>query len=484
MKIAEYLLESISELNNTLNFSDAGEKVLRNIMGSIMGLTFSRYLLLFRFDNRTKDMKILGTANFDKSCCKDVIFDLDADVEKKLLGKYFLSYEDMKSLGVDQNIFNIKIEKEPHIIPLFVGEELVGLLLAVSIRKVGFNDQDAEIFMMIQNNLATYIQKNYSLKMFKKEEFNYNKYPYPIAKTLHRGIYEMTEAKARHDVLFNTIETIIKYVSSITIALYKAKGEKCPQTEKTLKEFTKPSLGSWVNIMETIHQEYPSVVDGFFIERFFTVLFKQRKPDDLYDVYQNLSSMIERKGNIKKKSVRLIDFLKFCVVYRNERVHGPHKDEDEIKQSIDLLLRAITSILVRLEFVFAYPLLYVVEVKTESIREDGNRKRIYSHSFKECKGVTIQILQEQQSLEEDLENGTLYLSNFECDSFLQLYPMMIFRKCNKHNRDEIFFLDSSKAVKQADYISYQCGCKFRPKGYVEDIRHFFDLDHKKVEGDR
>lgn len=477
MSLAGYLLESAQELNNTLMYSGAGEKNLRNIMGSIMGLTFSRHLLLFLFDSRKKNMKVLKTANFDIDCCKDILFHLDADVERKLEDKYFLSYEEMKSIRVDNKIFDIL--ENPRTIPLFAAEYLVGILLAVSIRKTGFNEMDEEVFKLIQNNLATYIRKNYSPGKFREENFVFSRYPYPVGKTLHRGIYEFDQTKSRHDMLVGTIKVIIKYLSSISIALYKKKAGKGQRTEKHLKEFDKPSLGSWLNTMESIYKEYPTIADDFFIERFFPLIFESRKYEELYEIYQELSSLIQGKVYINKKSSGFIDFLRFCVHYRNKIDHGGLADESKIKLSVELIQEMIDCILSCLESILAYPLIYVEEVKAEMKGAAGRKKTVFFHAFKECRGISIHKLPEKPVLEKNLENGTLYISNFEYNDFLSLYPMMIFNWCKEHKRDEIYFLDSIKDGYQADYICYQCGCNFRPKEYAEDVRYYFDLKHKK-----
>lgn len=477
MKLAGYLLESTQELNNTLMYSGAGEKNLRNIMGSIMGLTFSRHLLLFRFDYRKKNMKVLKTANFDIDRCKDVLVHLDADVEQKLQDKYFLSYEEMKSIGVDNKIFDIS--GNPRIIPLFVAEYLVGILLAVSIRKTGFNEMDEEIFKLIRNNLAVYIRKNYSPGKLREENFVFSKYPYPVGKTLHRSIYEFDQTKSRHDMLMGTIKVIIKYISSIAIALYKKNAGTGQRTEKHLKEFDKPSLGSWLNTLESIYQECPAIADDFFIERFFPLIFKSRKYEELYEIYQELSSLIQEKGNINKKRARLFDFLKFCVHYRNRIDHGPLADESKIKRSVKLLQEIIDCILSCLETIMAYPLIYVEEIKVETKGAAGRKKTFYLHAFKECRGISIHKLPEKPALEKNLENETLYISNFEYTDFLSLNPLMIFLRCDEHRRDEIYFLNSIKDGYQADYICYQCGCNFRPKEYAEEIRYYFDLKQKK-----
>jgi hypothetical protein len=479
MKIADYLLESIKVLNKTLRFSSAGKGSLRNIMGSIMGLTFSKHLLLFLFDNRTKTMKILSTANFNIDRCRDILFDLDAGIEKKLQGRYFLSFNELKSIGVDIKIFNIL--ENPRTIPLFVAEELVGILLAVSVRKNGYTPDDEEIFIEIQNNLAIYIRKNYSLRKLKKEDFDFARYTYPVAKTLYRSIYEFDEAKSRHDMLVDTIEVIIKYISVIAIALYREKGGKGQRTEENLKEFKKPSLGSWLNTLESIRSECPTLADDFFIEHFFPLIFEPRKHEVLYEICQELSSLVQREGNINKKSIRrLIDFLKFCIFYRNKSVgHGTLADGDKIKRSIELLQEAINCILTRLQSVLAYPLIYVEEVKVEIRREAGQKNRFFFHAFKECRGISIHKMKEKPVLEENLENGALYISNFEYNDFLPLHPIMIFVWCDEHRRDEIYFLDSIKDGRQADYICYQCGCNFKPKEYAEDVRYYFDLKNKK-----
>jgi len=483
MKIAQYLLESVNELNETLMYSGVRKNALRNILGSIMGLTFSKRLLLFLYDPNAKRLKILSSANFDSKACKNILLPLDEEVKKQLLCKYCAPFGEFQCAEWDLPLFGSL--NDPHIIPLCVDDEVIGMMVGVSVREKGYTEGDEKIFLMIKNNLAIHLLQNYSPKKKKKQGFKFDKYSYPISQTLYRGIYLAKEARAKHDILFNTVETVIKYISAIGIAFYKTRNVKIARVEKELDKFIRPSLGTWLDVLEAIYAERAALSDDFFIRGFFTHIFEKQKRDPLYEVYQGLSALIQRRGNIQKKSVKLIDFLKFCIVYRNERIgHSATVDDDEIRETTDLLLKGIECVLLRLRFLFDYPLIYIEEVTTKHQRRAGRRERSFSHVYKACVGTNIVYGEEPVVLKEDLESDTLYLTNAEYSEFLPLYPMMIFRECEKHKRDEVLFLNYSAGENLVDYISYQCGWRFKPKDYFEDIRCYFDFKRGDTEAYR
>ena len=287
------------------------------------------------------------------------------------------------------------------------------------------------------------------------------KYPSPLALTYNR-MDSADELSAKHSLLGDLFEVILKYYGTILIGQYLRDKKTDRNINKELQNLEKSSIGHWVGFIRVILKDYEKE------ELIFPKLhsYYNQKSNDL-KASMDLCRYFSKENN---KKIAIRDMFDLLTNYRNNtKGHGGTAKISKYKEIISYLQPALEEILKEMDFICKLPLVYIKQVKY--------REKACEHVIAILKALPKNS-KYTCSESEHLEAERLYLFSESCEELTPLFtihPLMIYHSCDSCKQEQVLFLNKASKNK-LEYLDYQCGqittiTEFsEKKSYINDYK--------------
>jgi len=307
-----------------------------------------------------------------------------------------------------------------------------------------------------------------------------DEYPYPLARSYQRAARSTRDDSLIHDYLMDLYEMTVKYLAIVVMAQYTNDPDAVDERiSQSLQGLVRPSLGMWVGWLRDIiryydKQQKPLLVSELTAFYSMKLRFDNKKgkeeQEPLVVCFTKIKEVLNEqmgKGDGTVPTVFTIaDFFDAMLQYRNGLAHGTNLGANQKKERVNFMLPGFEALLLKMNFLVRYRLIYV-----NSVNRAASREKKYEHYYTELYGDSIAPARDPKIMtNDDALPETLYVCNAdrEYDPILSLRPFIIFRLCNRDGTEQTFVLNEGKE-KELTYLSYQCGHAFKLTEYVDDL---------------
>lgn len=300
-------------------------------------------------------------------------------------------------------------------------------------------------------------------------------YPYPMA-ALYQEIESITypdEMQKKYELLLDMYDCILKTLNYSLLGLAFHHKKLTPVVKKELETALKnPIHSNWTSLLSTLLENFATFRNPLSdsIRRFYLSADPNlaRIREGVYHLFQTPRSA---------KDVGEITIARFFDDFSNFLKTGSSKLSQNYAGAVDTLLPVFKEILGKLDFYRDYTFAYVPKIQMEG--------KSFDHSIDLLSG--IKQTRDHFISDEPLasRNRKLYLFRINRDGLEPLFcfhPFIIVHKCKIHNANEVYFLQRQHGD-DMDYISYQCGERFKPERLLIDYQDTMDafINHERYE---
>jgi hypothetical protein len=263
-------------------------------------------------------------------------------------------------------------------------------------------------------------------------------YPFPLSYT-YFSMKNAEECKARLDKCIELLESIVKYLSIISLSSSLRSPIDADHSNFILSFMPRPSLGTWNAALREILSYHHTRPEDLFLPEIYHFYYKaNRKMSD---------------------NARIIDEF---ISERNRMAHGggPSTPKD-CEQKVSEVQPKIDELLFNLSFLRDYDLLHLKYSKKEG--------DTFRHSVKVCMGAFDQFESREITTDSTQNASHMYLYHREQRSLLDLHPFMIYSdKFEGASAQEIFFYNRTQDSR-LNYMNYQAGHSFNDTEFYGDM---------------
>lgn len=286
-------------------------------------------------------------------------------------------------------------------------------------------------------------------------------YPYPISSTYQNieSIVYPEEMPHKYNRIIDLYDSILKVLtySMVSFALNRRtlNRELRENLDRTLKN---PLPSNWTNLMEELIKQLKGSNDPLING---ILHFYYGGESKLPKIREAVYYMLDK--STPAREVREMTVSRFFDHY-NRFISRADLSSFDYNKAVNVLLPAFREVLLKLEFLKDFTLVYVRTIQVEGRRFD--------HTLEVMSGLA-------PTKKRYLSDHAMYEGNRKMYLFLQteeglkprfcLHPFVVIHRCGIHNKDEIYFL-RYKDQDEMDYYCFQCRERFRPDRLLIDYQ--------------
>src|SRR5262245_8349927 len=298
--------------------------------------------------------------------------------------------------------------------------------------------------------------------------------PLPLAQICRRA-QNAKSALEQHQAAYYFWEVSLKLLASTAVVEYAELKDDDPQLAERLQNLARPAIGHW---WEFARRLVPILADrgdeGFAAIR--DLMFTRARSDmpRCTGLDAALREAVEQQEG-SRSTVRLTEMFNRLVQYRNQELgHGAsgQKPRAFYEKMSASLLGGMGELFGRLDVLAGRRLVYVADVRRQSsgqwiierLELVGDSARRIESLEVGAEGVPFLPRPDLVYLEKPSGESSLGLP-----ALRSLHPLVFF----KHDSGEVFFLNSQRGKKQADFLCYNTGQVIKREVFGPEQRELF-----------
>ncbi|EKD55672.1 MAG: hypothetical protein ACD_59C00077G0006 [uncultured bacterium] len=396
----------------------------------------------------------------------------------------FVSHNSMASEYVENEI-NLAINEKKELMVIHIKETSIPPEIKILISKLDhiyMNKMSDEAYMLRIKKLPAILKAGESINAELLYKTVMTDYPSIISSCYTNNYSLCNEGVENIEKFKNFIrlyENIIKYIFIIYLTFYRYY-IKQPDTE------IENTLKSLSNIMpENIFSCTLSLAEFFkksqqtlpFINDLTNILFKAKDDHGLHDNYINLIKYSAKKFHVQQpgeeiRFTEIFDTLTKYIRYYSDPSGTLSYDETVLHSQLHECL---------LNYILSNFTIFKIYLPGIISQIDKTKQNKFNHTLIVCSGDVIGRTRKKVEKDEPLAHEHVYifanLANPE--PFLDLYPFIIYNKCQKDNSNNLFIFNSKSETGKINYRCSNCGAIITEDINYSELESFFWYDSWK-----
>jgi DeoR/GlpR family transcriptional regulator of sugar metabolism len=285
-----------------------------------------------------------------------------------------------------------------------------------------------------------------------------HEYPYPIAKCYERLVRTRNITERRDQVRY-LFEVTLKYCACLAVAEYFRTGASDPFAEGALSCLSRPSMGHWVALLrQCLRHSSPTTMPGLS-----SALLDRTRTPGVVEGFNAIRGFVDPTRKSQQESVSILTFAEAMVTYRNRSTGHGAPQHEHVEKFTPLIEAAVVEMLVHLEVLKRFPLVYLSEIRVE--------RRRFAHALTRLMGTSQVAMADYLTERDDAllgnDRSLLILDPDHGTPLLVLHPLVIYAS------DEVFILQHSDLRGSVGYLCHHTGNVYEADHTFEDFKERF-----------
>ncbi len=273
-------------------------------------------------------------------------------------------------------------------------------------------------------------------------------YPAPIS-LAWRHYLRASNKKEEHDRLLDLLEISAMFFAMVFLSQYRKDKNTIEEIDQELLKLSGASFGTWKALIQKISAVYNSN-SKVTVVREIAQAFQKKEPN-VHSIrfVKEICKLIGRDAPAQSK-ISPVDFLEWCVTYRNEIAHAkPSPSEEVCRARLEWLAPAVIQLLNTFQILAKYSFIYLQRTLIQNQDIIGEAVPL--------SGWDLENKTQIFPASPQVRSGNLYLCSPETNEVsLRLLPVFLYGKCSSCTYEPRVFIFRKADVKEEAKIPVLC----------------------------